>query len=493
MVQPRTLGGSGVTVCIQNAECETAYLFLGSLVTGNVFGADRPVHLRLVASQDDASDTVNGIAMELHDCAHMCLGSVTCHAASDANAALQDADIAILFAGAVGVQENGGRCSEKTVKRMCTLGPHIGGNTKVVIVGEGCNAAAAVLVCAAEHAHRCDKLLGSGDESNGGGGEDIGGSDGAADKHLSTATAEGVCSSEIARTTSKVDDESLSTDANTTTPSTLSNDSLVGRPVESTCGAEDGTSQPSQTEQDTAASLPPLLLSQSPLACNVTTLTGILQARAAACVAHHLNHRVGSRALTITGRDVRGIVCWAGDTGLPVVDPSYAVVSNHGGVVGDGVTVPLVSCVRDAALLGNTNASRTLEGAWDPCKVLGWVCDRDALLQGPPAMVTARLLTHHLQRICGAREVGLGVADSVDLHSCGRLSTANPYGIADEIFFTFPVTASASNFAAHVSIPEDRRADVLALVTAAVEEKNRCLHLVGLQSEELTLPQNISN
>ena len=82
-----------VRVAVTGAAGQIAYSLLFRIAAGDMLGADQPVILQLL-DLPQAQQAVQGVIMELHDCAFPLLADV--FATSDPEAAFQDAEIAIL-------------------------------------------------------------------------------------------------------------------------------------------------------------------------------------------------------------------------------------------------------------------------------------------------------------------------------------------------------------------------------------------------------------
>ena len=82
-----------VRVAVTGAAGQIAYSLLFRIAAGDMLGADQPVILQLL-DLPQAQQAVQGVIMELQDCAFPLLADV--FAASDPEAAFQDAEIAIL-------------------------------------------------------------------------------------------------------------------------------------------------------------------------------------------------------------------------------------------------------------------------------------------------------------------------------------------------------------------------------------------------------------
>ena len=82
-----------IRVAVTGAAGQIAYSLLFRIAAGDMLGADQPVILQLL-DLPQAQQAVQGVIMELHDCAFPLLADV--FATSDPEAAFQDAEIAIL-------------------------------------------------------------------------------------------------------------------------------------------------------------------------------------------------------------------------------------------------------------------------------------------------------------------------------------------------------------------------------------------------------------
>lgn len=136
-----------MTVVIHNATSTVAYHVLSRLVVGEVFGMGVSVNLILVDDGEEALEILDGLRMELEDCASPYLGTVT--TSSDLPSSVDTADIAVFFSGPIGVQTNGGKCTLKSLQAAASLGAALKPENKVVVVGEGCASAAGVIAAAA--------------------------------------------------------------------------------------------------------------------------------------------------------------------------------------------------------------------------------------------------------------------------------------------------------------------------------------------------------
>jgi malate dehydrogenase len=80
-------------VAVTGAAGQIAYSLLFRIASGEMLGADRPVHLQLLEITP-ALNALKGVVMELNDCAYPLLQGVT--VTDDANVAFKDADVAML-------------------------------------------------------------------------------------------------------------------------------------------------------------------------------------------------------------------------------------------------------------------------------------------------------------------------------------------------------------------------------------------------------------
>ncbi|MGB6220477.1 malate dehydrogenase [Haloferula sp.] len=82
-----------ITVSITGAAGNIGYALLFRIASGSVFGADQPVHLNLIEIEP-ALPALEGVVMELDDCAFPLLSGIT--ATADLNEGFKDADWALL-------------------------------------------------------------------------------------------------------------------------------------------------------------------------------------------------------------------------------------------------------------------------------------------------------------------------------------------------------------------------------------------------------------
>jgi malate dehydrogenase len=128
-------------VAVTGAAGNIGYAILPRIAAGAIFGADTPVHLSLLEIPP-VLPSLEGVKMELEDCAFPLLQSVTC--TDDPNVAFKDADLCLLV---------GSRPRGKGMERndlIAVNGPiftgqgraindHAGPDVRVIVVGNPCN------------------------------------------------------------------------------------------------------------------------------------------------------------------------------------------------------------------------------------------------------------------------------------------------------------------------------------------------------------------
>lgn len=130
-----------VRVAVTGAAGQIGYALLFRIASGQMFGSDTKVHLNLL-ELEQALPALNGVKMELDDCAFSHLASVTC--TSDLNVAFKDVDWALLV-GSVprkdGMERsdllkiNGGIF----IKQGQAIAHNAKKDCKVLVVGNPCN------------------------------------------------------------------------------------------------------------------------------------------------------------------------------------------------------------------------------------------------------------------------------------------------------------------------------------------------------------------
>lgn len=132
---------SSVRVAVTGAAGQIGYALLFRLASGEVFGHDVDVHLQLL-ELPQALDALNGVKMELDDCAFPNLASVTC--TDQMEVAFRDADWALLV-GSVPRKAGMERKDLLTInggiftKQGLALDTHASPDCKVLVVGNPCN------------------------------------------------------------------------------------------------------------------------------------------------------------------------------------------------------------------------------------------------------------------------------------------------------------------------------------------------------------------
>jgi malate dehydrogenase len=143
---------NSVKVAVTGAAGQIGYALLFRIASGQMFGPDTDVHLQLL-ELEPALPALNGVKMELDDCAFPNLKSVTC--TSDSNVAFKGVNWALLV-GSVprkdGMERadllkiNGGIF----VKQGQALAANADKNVKVLVVGNPCNTNAYICRLAAK-------------------------------------------------------------------------------------------------------------------------------------------------------------------------------------------------------------------------------------------------------------------------------------------------------------------------------------------------------
>ena len=138
---------NSVRVAITGAAGQIGYALLFRIASGQMFGPNTKVDLNLI-ELEQAMGALNGVKMELDDCAFPLLNSVTM--TSDANEGFGDADWSLLV-GAVPRKQGMERADLLNINGgiFTTQGKAIGANAKasckVLVVGNPCNTNA--LIC----------------------------------------------------------------------------------------------------------------------------------------------------------------------------------------------------------------------------------------------------------------------------------------------------------------------------------------------------------
>lgn len=135
------MGNKSVKVAVTGAAGNIGYALLFRIASGQMFGPDTDIHLRLIEIEG-ALGALAGVGMELDDCAFPLLKSVT--QTSDANEGFKDVDWALLV-GSVPRKEGMERSDLLKIngKIFTTQGKAISDNAKptckVLVVGNPCN------------------------------------------------------------------------------------------------------------------------------------------------------------------------------------------------------------------------------------------------------------------------------------------------------------------------------------------------------------------
>ncbi len=135
------MAAQSVRVAVTGAAGQIGYALLFRIAAGEMFGADTEVHLQLL-ELEAALPALNGVKMELDDCAFPLLKSVTC--TSDMNVAFKDIDWALLV-GSVPRKDGMERADLLKINGgiFTKQGQAIAANAKkdarVLVVGNPCN------------------------------------------------------------------------------------------------------------------------------------------------------------------------------------------------------------------------------------------------------------------------------------------------------------------------------------------------------------------
>ena len=130
-----------VRVAVTGAAGQIGYALLFRIASGYVFGADQPVNLRLI-EVEPALPALNGVVMELDDCAFPLLREVV--ATADLDVGFKDADVALL----VGARPRGPGMERKDLllenakiftAQGAALNKVASRNVKVLVVGNPAN------------------------------------------------------------------------------------------------------------------------------------------------------------------------------------------------------------------------------------------------------------------------------------------------------------------------------------------------------------------
>ena len=141
------MASSSVRVTVTGAAGQIGYALLFRIASGNMFGPDTAVHLRLL-ELPAALGALDGVRMELDDCAFPLLASVT--NTSDTDVAFEGADWALLV-GAVPRKQGMERADLLNINggiftaQGKAIGKNAGKNCRVLVVGNPCNTNA--LIC----------------------------------------------------------------------------------------------------------------------------------------------------------------------------------------------------------------------------------------------------------------------------------------------------------------------------------------------------------
>ena len=140
---------SPVRVTITGAAGQIGYQLAFRIASGQMLGADQPVILQLLEIPP-ALDALNGVVMELHDCAFPTLAGVV--ATVDPNIAIKDSDYALL----VGARPRGPGMERKDLLEANAaifsvqgkaINDHASRDIRVLVVGNPANTNALITLC----------------------------------------------------------------------------------------------------------------------------------------------------------------------------------------------------------------------------------------------------------------------------------------------------------------------------------------------------------
>jgi malate dehydrogenase len=216
---------------------------------------------------------------------------------------------------------------------------------------------------------------------------------------------------------------------------------------------------------------------------NITTLSRVAEARAKASVAAALNERVDSIDFQITGSDVHNVIIWGGDSDLLTPDMSVALVVGNGSIDGEGTARGLAQVLRNPDFVKDGEKTRDLLGKLKPEETLGWVRNRDSLLQTKrqgyePHMLLAKGIADHLQAWFA------GGLPSSYFNSVGVWSTGNGYAAPEGLFFSFPTMVVDGNcdIVPGITISPTMRQEIDTIGIEAKGKADRVLEMLGLET-----------
>mgnify|MGYP001398400009 CR=1 FL=1 len=129
------------TITVTGAAGQIGYQLAFRIASGQLLGPDRKINLKLLEIPA-VMDALNGVAMELDDCAFPCLGTIT--ATDDASIAFRDCDYAFL----VGAKPRGPGMERSDLlignaeifsAQGAAINTHANRNVKVLVVGNPAN------------------------------------------------------------------------------------------------------------------------------------------------------------------------------------------------------------------------------------------------------------------------------------------------------------------------------------------------------------------
>lgn len=135
------MAGKRIKVAVTGAAGQIGYALLFRIASGQMFGADTEVEMQLL-ELEPALPTLNGVAMELDDCAFPLLKNITC--TSDLKVAMRDVNWALLV-GSVPRKEGMERSDLLKINGNIFIGQgkaindNAASDVRVFVVGNPCN------------------------------------------------------------------------------------------------------------------------------------------------------------------------------------------------------------------------------------------------------------------------------------------------------------------------------------------------------------------
>jgi len=231
-------------------------------------------------------------------------------------------------------------------------------------------------------------------------------------------------------------------------------------------------------------------IAPSVLKSNITTLTTPDESRAKACIAAMVSLKIDAVDLKINGSDVKNVAVWGGDSDTLTPDTSVAVVLGIGSTDGGGATSTVAAVLRNPDFVTDGPKTRDLEGKLKPEELLGWVRERDALLQTKrkgyqPSMLVAKSVADHLENWCSD-----AAPNGKYWSSAGVWSEGNSYGAPDNLYFSFPVYTYKRELriVTNLEISREMRIEINAAGEVQKAKTDAALEMAGLPATPVYEP-----